>query len=217
MKPVRFQPPRPPKKLNRFADDLPLDLIEDDTTYSDFEVSERDYTGHKARRVVFARCSFERVVFAQSEFPEVDLSDFTGKNCDFANAGWRKAILHRVELDSCRLVGLGANEAHIGSTLFRDCNASLAQFRFSNFKAVRFENCNLYRADFQEADLRGVIFQNCDLREAQMSFAKLDETDFRGSDVVGLQVNVENLKGAIVEPFQAAYFAGLMGLNVKWS
>ena len=217
MKAVRFQPPRPPKTLNRFAAELPFDVIEDDTTYSDVEISEREYSGQSARRVAFARCAFERMDFSKSEFPEIEWSDVTAKNGDFANSVWRKAILHRVELDSCRLVGWQMNEAHIASTLLRECNASLAQFRFTNFKAVRFENCNLYRADFQEADLRGVIFQNCDLRESQMSFAKLDKTDFRGSDVVGLQVKVENLKGAIVEPFQAAYFARLMGLNVKWS
>ncbi len=107
-------------------------------------------------------------------------------------------------------------EAHAGSTLWRECNLSLAQFRFATFKNARFENCNLRGADFLEADLRGVVFQNCDLQDAQMSFCKLENTDFRGSDILGLKVGVENLNGAIVEPFQAAYFAGLMGLQVKW-
>jgi len=50
-----------------------------------------------------------------------------------------------------------------------------------------------------------------------MSFAKLDGADLRGSKVDGLQIAVDNLRGAIVEPFQAAYFATLLGLEVRWT
>jgi hypothetical protein len=38
-----------------------------------------------------------------------------------------------------------------------------------------------------------------------LSGAKLIGTDFRGSKIEDLQVSLEQLRGAIVEPLQAAY------------
>jgi uncharacterized protein YjbI with pentapeptide repeats len=61
-----------------------------------------------------------------------------------------------------------------------------------------------------------VVFEHCDLREAQLSFAKLGGTDFRGSQLENLRVGMESLRGAIVDPAQAAYLAGLMGLKVMY-
>ena len=86
MKLVPFQPPRPPQNLHRFADDLLPDAIKDDTTYTDLELCEREYSGQAARRVAFACCTLERVGLSQTEFPEIDGSDLTCKNYDFANA-----------------------------------------------------------------------------------------------------------------------------------
>jgi uncharacterized protein YjbI with pentapeptide repeats len=61
-----------------------------------------------------------------------------------------------------------------------------------------------------------VQFEGCDLGEAQLSFARLAGADFRGCGIKDLRVGIEHLKGAIVDPAQAAYLAGLMGLKVMY-
>ena len=217
MKKEAIKSPRLPGKAISDGGSLPTDQICADASYANLKVSGQNYVKQVAGHVVFTRCHFQSVNFDRVQLPSLDLSDARFDECDLANADWRKVILDRVEFVGCRLLGLRANEAHFKNTVIQECNASLAQFRFTTFKAVRFENCNLRGADFQEADLRGVVFKDCDLREVQMSSARLENTDFRGSEIEGLMVGADNLKGAIVEPFQAAYFAGLMGLQVKWT
>jgi uncharacterized protein YjbI with pentapeptide repeats len=80
---------------------------------------------------------------------------------------------------------------------------------------VRFEGCDLRHADFQRTDLSGVVFHKCDLRHAQLSGATLKGTDFRGCKIDDLCVGLQELPGAIVDPFQAAYIAGLLGVIIK--
>lgn len=170
-------------------------------------------TGH----TVFDQCRLEQINFSSTELDDFELNDVELCECDLANAVWRKVMIYRTEIQACRAVGLNMNEAYIKDVVFHDTNLMLAQFRFAEFKSVRFENCNLKGADFQNADLRGVVFENCDLSEAEISFANLKNTDVRGCEIKKIRANGESLKGLIVEPFQAAYFAGLLGLQVKWT
>jgi uncharacterized protein YjbI with pentapeptide repeats len=178
---------------------------------------QQNYSEQSTDHTVFDQCRLEQVNFSSTELDDFELNDVELRECDLANAAWRKVMIYRTEIQACRAVGLNVNEAYIKDVIFRDTNLMLAQFRFTEFKSVRFENCNLKGVDFQNADLRGVVFENCDLSEAEISFANLKNTDIRGCEIKKIRANGESLKGLIVEPFQAAYFAGLLGLQVKWT
>jgi len=178
---------------------------------------QHNFSEQSSDHTVFDQCRLSQVNFSSTDLDDFELNDAVLRECDLANAAWRKAMIYRTEIQACRAVGWNASEAYIKDTIFRDTNLMLAQFRFAEFKAVRFENCNLKGADFQNADLRGVVFEQCDLSEAELSFANLKNADVRGCEIKKVRANGENLKGLIVEPFQAAYFAGLLGLQVKWT
>ena len=212
-----IKPPQMQSDIDLFAKTISKDQIQCNTRYEHVALIEQNYSGQIAIGSAFDECRFERTSFRNAQLEELRLTDVSLEECDLANAIWLKTTLTRVEMVDCRLLGFRANEADVQHMVFRNCNISLAQFRFAKFKSVRFEKCNLQNADFYQSDLRGVIFDNCDLKEAQMSSAKLTNTDFRGSEINGLQVAQSDLKGLIVEPFQAAYLAGLMGLQVVWN
>jgi uncharacterized protein YjbI with pentapeptide repeats len=214
-----IRPPQLPRDAASFAVGLPEGRLRGNRRYENLILADGDCSEQSAARVTFDECRFERTKFCGAQLPGLTVSDVVFEECDVANAVWTGVTLTRVEMSGCRLLGLRANEADIQHLVVRRGTASLAQFRFAIFQAVRFEECNLRGVDFQGADLRGVIFQGCDLREAQMSGAKLLNTDFRSSEIDGMQIgpaDLGNLKGAIVEPVQAAYIAGQLGLHVKW-
>lgn len=217
MKKLVIQPPRLPNEASAVISSLPQGELGAESGHHNLVITGRRYSAHTVSHVVFVGCHFQGVAFDRMQLPYLDMGDARFEECDLANTSCPKVIFNRVEMLGCRLLGFKANEGYFKNTVIRECNGSLAQFRFCSFKAVLFEDCNLHGADFQNSDLRGVIFKNCDLSEAQMSFAKLDGADLRGSKIDGLQVGVDNLKGAIVEPFQAAYFATLLGLQVRWT
>ena len=195
---------------------LPEGQLYELDSYQNIWVSNCKLTG--ARAVTINQACFQNVQMPDAQFPRFDLSDIRFDKCDFANAEWEKASLNRVEFIGCRLLGFQMVKSQVNHTLIKDCHGKFAQFEFTKFKAVRFENCLLEDTNFQDADLSNVVFLNCDIRNALLSGAKLTGTDFRGSKIEDLQVNLEQLRGAIFEPLQAAYLLQrYAGVTVKYA
>lgn len=181
--------------------------IDKNAKYFQLSIGGDNYSGQRAFNVVLDECSFRLTNLSGTQFSRFQAGDVIFDGCDLANAAWEEAAWTRVELLGCRLLGFKSNEADLQDVTFSDCNVSLAQFRFARCKAVRFENCDLQNADFYQADLRCTTF----------SAARLQKANFLGSNLEGVQLgrdDLPNLKGALVDPFQAACLAGLMGLNV---
>ena len=143
------------------------------------------------------------------------MTDVRLNECSLSNLICERLLVHRAEFFDCRLVGLNITDGHLQNVIFRACDAQLARFRFSSFKSVIFEGCNLPDANFQGADLSGVRFRNCDLSRTEMSQAKLSGADFRTSVIEGMRVGPVEVVGAIVDHFQAAYMASLLGLVIR--
>ncbi|HWQ08715.1 MAG TPA: pentapeptide repeat-containing protein [Holophaga sp.] len=193
-----------------------MEQLVPETTYEFQELVEVDFSDQAAEAVCLRNCRLSKVKFTRSRLQRLDLDKVEADDCDFANAFLPKARLDRVVVKESRLVGIDLSGALVKASAFEACDATYGNFRSAVFRKCRFRACNLRGADFQGADLRSAVFEQCDLREAQLSFAKLDGADLRGSELTGLRVGIENLRGAIVDPAQAAYLAGLMGLKVVW-
>ena len=144
-------------------------------------------------------------------------SDCLFSSCDLAGAAATKIAVTRAELSDCRIKGLQAPQSDWSDIVFRDCNLSGAQLRFSRWKRVRFENCDLSGADWSNCDARGLVFHACDLRGADFNFCQLQGADWRGCQTEGVQIDARALQGLICEPLQAAQFAQILGLDVRWN
>lgn len=191
--------------------------LEDYERYSHIALAKADFSGQAANFVSIESSRLSGVSLCDTELEGFKLTDVALENCDLANGDWYKAAMKRVELVGCRIVGLKASEGQFGDVLFRECKGRMGLFRFAGFKAVRFENCDLSEADFGGADLSGVVFSHCDLTNCDMNKARLVGADFRGSNVNGMKVGIEELRGAIVGPEQAVSFLRLLGLVIEHS
>lgn len=189
--------------------------LQDFTEFSTLLLERSNFTAQRAAHVTFTAVHGNQVHWGDSRLHGVRCTDVRWEGCDFANATWEQVVAHRVELLDCQLLGWNAPEAYLQNARFQGCNGQFASFRFATFKQVRFEECDLRQADFQRADLSGVVFHKCNLRGAQLSGTTLKGADFRGSQIDDLCVGIQELPGAIVDPLQAAYIAGLLGVVIK--
>ncbi len=165
----------------------------------------------------FSGLIFEGARLGAVSVRRAHFEDAIFRTCDLAGLDARQIYASRIEIEGCRATGFLAPESDWRDAVFRDSNFSLAQFRFAKFERARFEGCDLREADFQNANLSGVVFQNCDLSGAQFSFARLQNADFRSSETQKIRVEATALRGLIVSPLQAAQFASILGLQVRWS
>jgi uncharacterized protein YjbI with pentapeptide repeats len=211
--PKQLHTPRLPA---RFAPgDHANTLLQDFTEFVTVALDRVDFSAKNAAHVTFSGALCKQGRWTESRLRGVRCTDTRFVGCDFANAAWERLTAHRVEFFTSQLVGFTTLEAHLQHVRFQGCNAQFAGFRFATCKRVRFEECDLRHADFQRADLSGVVFHKCDLRNAQLSGATMNGTDFRGSKIDDLRVGIQELPGAIVDPCQAAYIAGLLGVIIK--
>ena len=163
----------------------------------------------------FQQVAFQDVRIESSRILAPRLSDVRLQMCSLTNTSCEQIVARRVEFIECQLLGWNSSKGHFQDVLFRGCDIQLSLFRFCTFKSVRFEECNLQDASFQGSNLSNTVFSNCTLNNAEMSQTKLAGTDFRTSSIDGLRVGINEVAGAIVDHFQAAYLASLLGLIVK--
>lgn len=194
---------------------LPDGQLVDHEHYSEQMFSQDSMIGQFAGHLSFDQIVFKTVALSSTNLSDVQFSNIRLTECDLANAHWSQAGLYRVEMLTCRMTGFLCIEAKFEDTLFKECKANLAQFRFSSFKAVRFDHCDLSDADFQGANLTGVTFAHCDLRNVEMSGAKLAGADLRGCNIDGLRAGQRELQGAIIDPVQALALVQAFGIVIK--
>jgi uncharacterized protein YjbI with pentapeptide repeats len=207
------KPPALPKKYPGRT--LPEAQLTSFGRYGQLSLAHEQFIGQTAERLSFEQMLLKQVSLHATELAHAQINDCRLAECDLANANWFQADFARVELLNCRLTGFHAIEARLQDALFKDCQASLAQFRFATLKTTRFEHCDLSDADFQGSDLSGVAFVDCDLRRAEMSGAKLAGADLRGCELDGLRAGWQELQGAIIDPSQALALIQALGIIVQ--
>ena len=142
------------------------------------------------------------------------MNDVSIRSCNWSNLVCYQPDWVRVKIYDSKLTGLQLTKPNFELIEFNDCQADLMQLRFGKAVKTCFVNCNFSGADFEGSDLTGCRFLNCNLTDAEMSGCKLIKTDFRGSNLQGLHVGVNEIKGAIVSTSQALILTGILGIEI---
>ncbi|MEH1783568.1 MAG: pentapeptide repeat-containing protein [Nostoc sp.] len=172
-------------------------------SYKNVHLSNCQLQGTKG--VDFQYAYFDNVKAINTYFKKLTLQDVRIDKSDFANTEWEEGSINRVEFIDCRLLGFQGIKSRFKNVIFKGCQGQLSQFNFSKFDNCIFDNCILEDSTFIESSLINVRFINCQMTNVILADAKFKNTDFRGSNIEGLQTNINQLKGAILDLFQAAY------------
>ncbi len=216
-KAVAFRRDEPdlPAELEPFGEGGRLAVQGDSVALQEKRLQDVDGTNLQARSLRIDGCVLEGVPLAGGQFESLVWKDVRLIGCDLANIQAHRMSLARVALIDCRLTGITATALDWQDVLVQGGDVRYAQFREGKFRSCEFVECNWQEADLQNADLSGTVFRSCRLSRADLHGAKLRNTDFRKSEVEGLLVGVNDLRGAIVDPAQAMILAGLMGLEIR--
>ena len=197
--------------LRAFAEPLPIT----ETEYLEFTCHDVDWTEASVSGVVFDAVEFQRASLARTKMRNTKLRDVSVVRSDFSNADWTGASFRCVEISSTRLTGFNGTEGQYRDVLFRKCAVSHAVFHSSTFDRCRFEQCDLTEATFEGAVLKGVSFRDCKMINTRLIGGQLAAVDLRGSDIHGIQVQVERLQGVTIDVLQTAVIAELTGVNIE--
>ncbi|WP_257348741.1 pentapeptide repeat-containing protein [Pseudalkalibacillus decolorationis] len=209
---TKLQSPKVPAELS------PISLEEEIHHERYFQmgiVNDCEITGESIEKLCFEKVVFKNVTFQDVSFRFNDLTDVVFDKCDLSNADFGDAIVHRVEMKECKMLGMNLSGSTLRNVLFDECIGKLAAFGYSDCKNVKFQASYLCNADFYEAKFKNVAFDQCDLNEANLSGTILKGIDLSTCSFEKLTISIEKLEGCIISNEQAIGFAKALGLVIK--
>lgn len=164
-------------------------------------------SGVKFLNCRFWNCSFERAEFTDTIF----------QSCDFSGCSFCNGYLNRVEFESCKAVGTKYTETRMQQVKIRDCSMNYANFDNSVLRSLRFENTELNSGNISQCRCSDIVWKHTGLVNASFFKTPLYGMDFTDCSINGLVLSDDcsELKGAVVDLYQAAELAKRLGVIIK--
>jgi len=209
---IIIESPRLPPTYEHFPFDQTL---EDGGTYWRMEISRRAFPS-VGDDVSIEESLLESVTMSDVTAHQFSLSDCRCRFLDLSNSTLKRATFARVGLVASRLTGVSLAEVRVSNVVFEECKLDFAQFWKAKLKNVIFRRCKLQSAVFEETELTNVFFDECELRDGTFDAALLSSVSFVSSDVIGMRIELQKLKGVAIDTHQAAVLlAQGVGARVK--
>ena len=217
------------RQARRFAqvrDDLGCNLSQDELLAAlmtpDAHVSNTAFTGLELAGVAADGTVFENVAFRSCTFERVNLSNCTFTDvlfsgCRFVRCDLGRSWLNRVDFRSCSAPGLSFLKGRLTGVSLVDSQLAYADLSEASVDQLAASETKLSEASFHAARLRRLALDRCDLSRATFFRTSLSGVDLSTCDIAGLRVSsdLRELRGAVIDPDQAAELIGLLGIKIK--
>lgn len=169
----------------------------------------------------FSRMGFSKVIFdhcrlSGCDFSNSDFIDVTFESCDLSGCRFREGYFQRVLLSQVKGVGAVFGESVFKNLTIKESNLSYASFAKSKFERAKISG-ELHDVSFAECSLKSFEFENADLTRADFFKTPLKGQDLRSCRIDGIVVSdsLSELRGAVVDLYQAAALAAKLGIEIK--
>lgn len=180
--------------------------------FSGICIQEEDLSGISFEHVIFENCRMVHCSFSGGNFTDVIFRSCELSNCDFSSS-----YFLRTEIQAVKGIGANFNEARLIHVKIADSN-----FSYANFNEVRMDRFSALQSDFSEAFLTASRLKDTSVHEVCFNKANFYRTSLKGIDLTtcrisGIVISMEarELKGAVVNMFQAVELAKLLGVVVR--
>lgn len=160
----------------------------------------------------FERCRLPQCVFRGSSFTDVVFHGCDLSACDFSGG-----YFNRCHLEGCKGIGVNLSDARIHQFTVRGGSLQYASVNDARLNGAMFTDCDLSGADIVGCVLKNTLFSGARMNGASFFKTPLKGIDLTGCQIEGLRVSAggPELRGVIVDLFQAAELAKLLGIVVK--
>jgi len=193
------------------------DYLAEETPINEIKSCQEQIEGAEFVKIEVQRSIFEHNTFHNCNFDKASFVDVVFQSCDFSNSKFVGAYFNRCRFISCKGIGIDMSETVVKQTTFEESNFQYAYFYKTKMTDVLFDHLDFTEASMIEAKLNK--FAATDSKFVRNNFSKtmLVKVDFSNNELVAPIVSnppVE-LKGAIINIYQAVDLIGLWGVIVK--
>ncbi|MBR2566320.1 MAG: pentapeptide repeat-containing protein [Paenibacillus sp.] len=204
-----------PKRFEHLLESEPIHALESKTEYKDRLIENVTLDLQEVSKASFERVVFRHVTLLESSLEHCEFTDVRFEHCDFSNVNLQDTFMHRTEWKNCKLVGADFSGSRWQNVSVLQSIADYSNFRFAHLQQVQYAECSLIGADFAYLKLQKIELNECKLDQVTFTGTSMKGLDLSDCEFDALTLTIEDLMGCVIAPYQAATFAGLMGLIIK--
>lgn len=182
------------------------------TKITDDGLAATDFSGVSFEKVIFDKCRF-----SDADFSKCTFTDVVFNSCDLSNCDFSSSYFARCEMLAVKGVGANMSRCFLGHTFCENSN-----FRYANFDTAKFDKFVFAHCDLSEAFLSNCTFKVIEFDETELNRTNISHTSFNGIDLstcnlqaLVVSAGAHELRGMVVNMFQAADLAKLLGITIK--
>ena len=112
-------------------------------------------------------------------------------------------------------MGTSFIDSSIRDVEFKDCIAKYVNFSGARFERVIFTNSEFLETTFLENKLKNVEFVKIDFSRSEIRNCDMAEVDFSSCILNDISIDLESMRGIIIDRFQAIDLVRLLGVKFK--
>lgn len=183
-----------------------------DVLLKNINMTEEDLSDMRFQAVRFENCLFMDCSFRKGEF-----TDVVFQSCNFSNCNFSDSYFNRVEFRSFKGLGARFSGSSIYHMSIKDCNLAYGNFDACKLEHLLVEDSELEHGNITQCRCKDVSWNRVKLTNASFFKTSMKKMDFTTSVIQGLVLSDDcsEVKGAVVDLYQAAELAKYLGVIVK--
>ena len=176
-----------------------------------------DLTGEDLDGLTLRCCILENCRLTGAGLRRAAFTDCLFRQCDLSGAQWYDGSLLRCRWEGVKALGCNLSGARIRDFDCAGCRLDGLRLDGAGLEYVRVSASSLAGANLSGLRWRSLSLEDADLSGACVTGASLRGLDLRRCRISGLTAgdSLRELRGAIVDPIQAAELARLLGLDIR--
>ncbi len=190
---------------------------QDDTEIEEKHIKGSVCMGEELANLRFSGTLFENCRFNESNLSKTSFVNVVFKNCDFSNCTMTQGYFSRCEFITCKALGAKFVEA-----LFKDVTIQESNFAYVNMDKASINTMKIAASTFENANLTECQLKNLECEQVLFTKTNFFKTALKGIDftkntITNVIVSAEGteLRGAVVDLYQAAELAKLFGVIIR--
>ena len=180
---------------------------------SESTIQDEDFYRIEIKKSIFENCTFHNCNFGKASFVDVVF-----QSCDLSNSKFVDAYFERCKFVSCKCIGINMSDTVIKKTTFEYSNLQYSYYDKTKMSDILFEQIDFTESSMTDAKLKCFKANECKFLKNNFCKTMLASVDFTNNELVAPTVSEPpiELKGAIINMFQAADLISIWGIVVKY-
>lgn len=167
--------------------------------------------------ICISKVRFENCNFLDCSFKKGEFTDVIFQSCNFSNCDFDETYFNRCRFLSSKGIGTKFTGSSIQNVTIADSNFDYANFDASKLENFKIEHTELNSGNVTQCRCKNVVWDHVQLVNTSFFGTSLNKMDFTTCTIAGvvLSDDCRELKGAIVDLYQAAELAKRLGVVIK--